>query len=493
MIQGWATPDSSRRSSPSGQPCPTPPFPLDLPGADRRRAGAHPPARPARRLRPAPAALAGRAAARRRRRLDRRGQVHPGQLPRRRPRSAAAGVLRPTTRSPVLVHHPDDARWFADQRVLPGLARITGATREQRRSGAPSGSCAPSALPPGLALLDAPDIDSVVAANRELATQLLAAADLWLFVTTAARYADAVPWDLLREAVRARHRRRRSSSTGCRRRRSTRSARTSPPCCASRASTGAPIFVVARDRARRTGCCPREVIEPLRGWLRALASDARRARTWSRQTLDGALASLDARRTARSPRPPRQQADAVRALRREVDGRLRRGAAPRRRRHDRRHPAARRGARPLAGVRRHRRVLPAGRVDASSRVRDRVTAALRGRAAARAEDSARRCRPASRRSSQPRRARPPSAVARAWRTLPGGDQLLGGATRRWRAPAADLDGRVQRLVRDWQGDILELVRDEGQDRRTTARDLAYGVNGLGVMLMLVVVRAHRRA
>ena len=36
------------------------------------------------------------------------------------------GVLRPTTRSPVLVHHPDDARWFADDRVLPSLARVTG-------------------------------------------------------------------------------------------------------------------------------------------------------------------------------------------------------------------------------------------------------------------------------------------------------------------------------------------------------------------------------
>ena len=55
-------------------------------------------------------------------------------------------------------------------------------------------------LTPGLALLDAPDIDSVVAANRALAQELLAAADLWLFVTTAARYADAVPWGVLRGA-----------------------------------------------------------------------------------------------------------------------------------------------------------------------------------------------------------------------------------------------------------------------------------------------------
>ena len=34
-----------------------------------------------------------------------------------------------------------------------------------------------------------------------LAAQLLAAADLWLFVTSAARYADQVPWDFLKEAA----------------------------------------------------------------------------------------------------------------------------------------------------------------------------------------------------------------------------------------------------------------------------------------------------
>ncbi|WP_233521313.1 ATP-binding protein, partial [Streptomyces triticagri] len=52
----------------------------------------------------------------------------------------------------------------------------------------------------GLALLDAPDIDSLVADNRKLAAQLICAADVWVMVTTAARYADAVPWHLLRTA-----------------------------------------------------------------------------------------------------------------------------------------------------------------------------------------------------------------------------------------------------------------------------------------------------
>ncbi len=48
-------------------------------------------------------------------------------------------------------------------------------------------------VPPGLALLDAPDIDSLVADNRALAAELICAADIWVMVTTAARYADAVP------------------------------------------------------------------------------------------------------------------------------------------------------------------------------------------------------------------------------------------------------------------------------------------------------------
>src|SRR5690606_24930266 len=45
-------------------------------------------------------------------------------------RATPPGVLRPTTKSPVLVHHPLDARWFSTDRVLPGLARVTasGAT-----------------------------------------------------------------------------------------------------------------------------------------------------------------------------------------------------------------------------------------------------------------------------------------------------------------------------------------------------------------------------
>src|SRR5918992_5839585 len=37
-----------------------------------------------------------------------------------------AGVLRPTTRAPVLACSPEDLHWFESQRILPGLARTTG-------------------------------------------------------------------------------------------------------------------------------------------------------------------------------------------------------------------------------------------------------------------------------------------------------------------------------------------------------------------------------
>src|SRR4051794_7868668 len=107
-----------------------------------------------------------------------------------------AGVLRPTTRAPVLVCHPDDTAWFTSRQLLPGLIRTSTATEDPHTLQIVT----TAVLEPGLALLDAPDIDSVVDTNRALAVQLLAAADLWLFVTTAARYADAVPWNLLRAA-----------------------------------------------------------------------------------------------------------------------------------------------------------------------------------------------------------------------------------------------------------------------------------------------------
>lgn len=125
-------------------------------------------------------------------------------------RVSAAGVLRPTTRTPVLVCHPEDQHWFSGMRVLPDLTRIwvpqhKPDTDDHARVPGQDGDRVlrvetADTLPPGLVLLDAPDIDSLVAENRILAAELICAADIWIMVTTAARYADAVPWHLLRTA-----------------------------------------------------------------------------------------------------------------------------------------------------------------------------------------------------------------------------------------------------------------------------------------------------
>ncbi|MBD0418386.1 dynamin family protein [Streptomyces sp. TRM S81-3] len=126
-------------------------------------------------------------------------------------RVSEAGVLRPTTRTPVLVCHPDDHHWFSDMRVLPDLTRVWTPRQDHGDDLLMPGESPESpgrvlrvetadTLPPGLALLDAPDVDSLVADNRVLAAELICAADIWVMVTTAARYADAVPWHLLRTA-----------------------------------------------------------------------------------------------------------------------------------------------------------------------------------------------------------------------------------------------------------------------------------------------------
>jgi energy-coupling factor transporter ATP-binding protein EcfA2 len=110
------------------------------------------------------------------------------------------GVRRPTTNSPVLACHPDEMGWFAENVFLPTVPRV-------RQEGlARSGRdgllvlAASEGMPKGLALLDTPDIDSVVEAHREFAHQFLDASDLWLFMTTANRYADAAVWELLQHA-----------------------------------------------------------------------------------------------------------------------------------------------------------------------------------------------------------------------------------------------------------------------------------------------------
>ena len=94
------------------------------------------------------------------------------------------GVIRPTTRTAVVLANPDDRTALVE-------GPLAGLEPEQVRL------VSEPAATPGLAVVDAPDIDSIEHANRALADRLVEAADLCIFVTTASRYADRVPWTVL--------------------------------------------------------------------------------------------------------------------------------------------------------------------------------------------------------------------------------------------------------------------------------------------------------
>lgn len=206
-----------------------------------------------------------------------------------RARVSAAGVLRPTTRTPVLACHPADLAWFRAGAALAGLTHT-----DLSKLAAP-------ALPTGLAFLDIPDFDAMkgAGAGRGGADDLLAAADLWLFVTTAARYADAVPWERLAVA------RERGVVIALVLDR----VPTHPPGAAAGvvshlsellaaggpALAGAPIFVLPETRVDGQGLLPEEVVTPLRGWFNALSADPAARGAVARCTLDGTLAALPQR------------------------------------------------------------------------------------------------------------------------------------------------------------------------------------------------------
>jgi energy-coupling factor transporter ATP-binding protein EcfA2 len=390
-------------------------------------------------------------------------------------RISAAGVLRPTTRSAVLAYHPADNAWFEEPRILPGLTRtISSSTDPTSLQLVPS-----RGIPMGLAVLDAPDIDSVVTRNRELATQLLAAADMWLFVTTAARYADAVPWQFLRLAVT------RGTAVAVLLDRV-------PPeavdevrghlaaMLTDHGLGGAPLFVIP-ETPTYDALLPPDVVDPVRSWLHGLAADAETRAAVVRHTLDGAVRSLAARVFTLAAAAD-EQAASVQRLRKEVDGAY--DAALRQ------VSAASSDGSLLRGevLARWQEFVGTGEIMRAleskvSRVRDRVSAAVQGKPApgrelAEALESGVEVLVRSAADAAAERA------ATAWAADPAGALLLGGDDLRRSSPG--LAAATAREVREWQAGVLELVRSQARGKRSAARSLAFGINGLGLMVMIVV-------
>ncbi|GED11147.1 dynamin family protein [Cellulosimicrobium cellulans] len=403
---------------------------------------------------------------------------------------SAPGVLRPTTRAPVLVHHPLDERWFSTDRVLPGLARVS--EHGPRGDASPGGTATASppdptrtlrlvasdALPQGLALVDAPDVDSVETANRELAAQLLAAADLWLFVTTAARYADAVPWDLLHRAAERRAQvaivldrvdpgaeavaddlRRMMDENGL---------------------DAAPLFAVGESELV-DGFLPEPSVAEVASWLSALGADGDARDRVATATRDGvvddlvrravlvagaadAQATSDARLRAVVGRAYDEAATTVDAA--TSDGALLRGEVLAR-------------WQDYVGTSELFRSVEQG----VGRVRDAVAAFFRGRPA-----QAPQVEQAIAHGLEAVVLDATDAAAEraygGWRADPAGTALLDGLD--LSRSSAGVRARVAEEIRGWQSDVLDLVREQGAGKRGAARALSFGINGLGLSLMVVV-------
>ena len=390
----------------------------------------------------------------------------------------APGVLRPTTRSPVLVHNPADAEWFGQERLLPDLERVSHATTDP----AALQLVAADSVPAGLAILDAPDIDSVEERNRTLAAQLLAAADMWLFVTSAARYADQVPWDFLRKAAE------RSAAVAVVLDRtpadavetvSTHLARM----LASRGLKDSPLFIVHEAEVDDDGLLAPVEVADIKGWLGSLAADAEARAGVVKQTLEGAVRTI-ARNTHEVADAAAAQAEAEVRLREDADkayddalanvekasadGTLLRGEV----------------------LARWQEFVGTGELLRSleNRVgwlRDRIVNAIKGK-----PQQAERVTVAVESGLETLLAEHAEAAAEraeaSWQSLAPGQALLADAGEDLGRASRDFRRRAERTVRDWQQGVLEMVRTEGADKRSTARFLAFGVNGLSVALMIVV-------
>lgn len=423
-----------------------------------------------------------------------------------------SGAIRPTTRHPVLLHRAEDEAALSPERFLPTLPRT-------RTSGMNAGSQAlpgldpkiaralipitTSALPQGIALIDAPDIDSVSEENRTLAKELLSAADLWLFVTTANRYADAVPWELLHEAAtrsiaiavvlnRVPEGDEEAIENDLRR-------------MLDEAGIHAVLIHTVTEQPRdESGMLAPVSLAPLTLWIRELGADAPARAAIARQTLAGAVETLAGNLQLLAAEQARQQAahqslativaeeyeDALTT----IDGALSDGSLLRGEVLSRWHD--------FVGTGDFFRSLDS----TIGRLRDRVGSALRGQpaaaqkvedalesgihavvldAAARASENTRTRWRASRAGrSLLARLDAPQAVSVAPQTVSAAPEQNAEAKGEVQSAEDIFSAAVAEQIRLWQGSVLEMIREEGADKRKRARFLSLGVNATAVMLMV---------
>lgn len=391
-------------------------------------------------------------------------------------RVTETGVLRPTTRTPVLVHHPADTEWFTKGSLLPDLVR-TGSNSRRANT---VRQVASSRLWPGLAILDAPDFDSIDEANREMSEQLLAAADLWLFVTSAARYADNVPWEHLRQAAS----RRASIAVVL--------DRTSPEAMrqvrrhlaqmlTEQGLSNVALFSVPESEPNAQGVLPAADVAQIVMWLRQMAADSDARHDIVLSTLQGAIThDIDAARRLAGDldrqiaaadllfevvrRVYAESLDAV--LDQATDGTMLRGEV----------------------LSRWQEFVGSGEIFRSleakvGNLRDRLF--VKRKSTVEAEDVETAATTGLHLLILDQAERAAEAAARAWASEKPGHMLLEANPGLDRA-SRDVRIRAERIAREWREAVFDLVSQEGAGKRTKAKVMSYGVNATGVALMVVV-------
>ena len=406
---------------------------------------------------------------------------------------ARSSAIRPTTRDPLLVHAVEDGAWFSSERILPGLARLSRSRGTSQvvpdplsQAGEPGASSLElvqsPAVPQGLAILDSPDIDSVVEANRRLAGQLLAAADMWIFVTTAARYSDAIPWKLLAEAAS------RNIVLGVVVNRMPAGTHKEilPDLAKHLEEEGlgsVPVFTVTEYKDE-DGLIPPAELAPLQEWLLGLAASAASRSAVARQTLEGATNALLLREPDVVDALEEQSGAALR-MREAVaaafaqsrgtveasfeDGTLLRGEVLAR-------------WQEVVGTGEWMRKLESG----VSSVRDRIAGWLRIQRQASSASAVDLAVEDSLLTSLV--AASEGAIANVELQWAANTESAGAvefAALRLRS-FEEREADAAEAVRQWQRDLVEMVSSTGRDKKTTARLLAVGVNVVGAALMVVI-------
>jgi hypothetical protein len=389
--------------------------------------------------------------------------------------ASRTGVLRPTTREIVVLVRPEDVQSMTG----PGgpLAGVA-ADRIQLIED-------PDA-PEGVVLVDAPDVDSVEHANRELTDRLVEAADLAVFVTTATRYADRVPWEVLGRV----HERGLPLTAVVNRLPPGEDARTVVLDDLRRLfhqgglGGGAPVELLAVTEGELDTAIDglaRDAILPLVQRIEALAADRESRLALAARALSGSLAGLEPslRGVADDLEHAAIDADRLRRLATDAYERelgalrdeLSRGTFLR--------AEALRQWQEFVGADQLTRLFATG----IGRVRGAVAGAFRGRQdvpVAEVRDQTLDDLTALARVRLSEAAR---RTAAAWSEEPAAERALEAHPEAWTV-SPDIDARLGERLAGWVESIAEDVRTTGGSKRTLARGASAGVNAAGIGVML---------